>query len=510
MSSLRSVVRAIAVVVLTALPAVAAPQIVVNAQFVERLPSLPALATRLAPALDATRALNGRFMGFTVPDGLAVIDLPTGLDLLGANNILSDPVRFSGLAPLGGQAVEAANELIVMYRPGMVISSLPPLIAGFTVKRRYQRGNFVVLAATGPIDRARLDALLSDTRVRFVEPNYRYRLTGNKPPDDPDWVNDAVGLWGLRRIGAAQAWRGVHVSQVKVAIIDSGIDLSHPDLSANLPQNLAELNGMTDVDDDHNGCVDDFIGCDFVDAYPPQDTNSHGTQVSGVIAAVGNNGIGTVGVVWSIPILPVRIFQSETADADVAVLAIDYAVASGAKIINASWSGQNSQSAALSDAITRADTAGVLLVASTGNDAANLDIPIQAEYPAAYAHQNIVAVLATDDQDQAASATGIGAVAVDLGAPGSDIQTTTLGAQYRSKFGTSFAVPHVSGALALTWAADPTLSAHAVRQRVLDHVETVVGLSGKCATGGLLNLRFLAPPPQRPPAPTLLNVGPQP
>jgi hypothetical protein len=229
-------------VAVTALPAGAA-RIVVDAQFVDRLPA-PS-PQRLAPILDATVRVDGRFIGFTIPQGFGVIELPVGVpgtSMFGPGSPLDDTVRFPQAASYAGQPIDEIMELIVIYRPGITLAALPPVIAGLPVKSRYATGRYVVLDATPHlIDSARLINLLSDPRVEFVEPNYHYRPAAASPPNDPDWVSDNPNLWGLRLIRPQIAWQSVHESPVKVAVVDSGADLDHPDLKDNLWRNAMEM-----------------------------------------------------------------------------------------------------------------------------------------------------------------------------------------------------------------------------------------------------------------------------
>ena len=487
----------------------AAERIIVDARLEKRLPAQP--PGKLAPALDATLQLNGRLLGLTQKRGQAVIELPGGRDLSWSRTILSARRRFIKVERISDEPIDRISQLIVLYEPAHALPEAGQALADVKVRSRHLPGHYVVLDTGGRIDAFLLRRLVRLDGVRFVEPNYRYRLTASAPPNDPDYLADT--LWGLVRIKAPAAWAVVHDSPARVALLDTGIHYTHPDLVDNVWENCAESGGQTGVDDDHNGCIDDIHGCDFVDGDgDPADTQGHGTAVAGIVAAVGNNGQGVVGVAWHAQLIAVRIFGSSGTDTDANMIAkaIDYAIANHARVLNASWAGPNAEALAVSDAITRAGASDALLVAAVDLRGEDIDQPGNTlDFPAAYAHDNIIAVMATtnnnatnNNEDRTAS-TNYGATSVDIGAPGDDIKSTTLGDVYTSNFGTSFATAHVTGAVALVWGhpAYRNKSALEVRQLILDHADPVATLSGRCVTGGRLNLDFLGQPAQTPQAP---------
>jgi subtilisin-like proprotein convertase family protein len=208
--------------------------------------------------------------------------------------------------------------------------------------------------------------------------------------------------------------------------------------------------------------------------------------VAGTIGAVGNNGVGVVGVAWNVRLMALKFLNASgsgyTSDA---IDAIYYAIAKGAKILNNSWGGGGYDSA-LYNAIVAAKNAGVIVVAAAGNSSANNDTA--AFYPANYNVDNVVSVAATDRFDRLASFSNYGATTVDLAAPGVSILSTTRNNTYSTFSGTSMATPHVSGAMALVWAANPTLTYRDVIDKVLNSVDKLSTLTGKVATGGRLNV----------------------
>lgn len=269
----------------------------------------------------------------------------------------------------------------------------------------------------------------SDPNVEFAEPNYIVRASAI--PNDPGYGQQ----WGLNNTGqtggtpgadirAQNAWDITKGSgSIIVAVVDSGVAYSHPDLAGNTWVNSAELNGLPGVDDDNNGFVDDIYGWDFInnDGHP-LDYNQHGTHVAGIVAARGNNGIGGSGVMWLGQIMPVR-FLGITGSGDVAggAQAIEYAVDNGARIINTSWGGYD-YSNTLYNAIDYARQKNVLVVAAAGNEENDNDT--DPFYPASFNLANIISVAASDQDDSLSSFSNYGAESVHLAAPGVTIYSS--------------------------------------------------------------------------------------
>src|SRR5581483_10938503 len=268
--------------------------------------------------------------------------------------------------------------------------------------------------------------------------------------------------------------------------------------------NDAELNGDPGVNDDCNGCVDDIHGCDFLDGDgDPWDTNGHGTSVAGIIAETGNNAVGGVGVAWKVTLIAVRIINSNTTvgSGQQIAKAMDYAANNGAKVMNVSWYGRGWSDYGVSDAVSRAEAKGVLLVAAAGGNPPH-DLDASPEYPSCFTQSNVVAVLGVG-ADDSLSASSWGATSVDLGAPGQSVLTTDTLGKYIAQTGTSFATAFVSGAAALVWGSPGygTLTGQQIRDVLLSHVFRTPKLTGLCATSGRLDLGFLATPPPTEPTP---------
>ena len=244
-------------------------------------------------------------------------------------------------------------------------------------------------------------------------------------------------------------------------------------------------------DDDGDGFDDDVYGADFIENDSnPDDDGGHGTHVAGIIGAQGNNAIGISGVNWDVKVMALKFLdengEGNTADA---ANAIDYAVAHGARVINASWGGP-AFSMALFGSIKRAGERGTLVVAAAGNDGVNADL--KPDYPAAFDLPNIISVAATDRSDRLLDFSNYGSKSVDLAAPGDDVYSTvpTLAdpSGYASFSGTSMAAPFVTGAAALYLARFPQASTDQVKAALLQSSDRLPSLAGRTVSGGRLNI----------------------
>ncbi len=292
-----------------------------------------------------------------------------------------------------------------------------------------------------------LAQLSEDPQIEYAEPRYlRYPdrtldlKTQGIPAGNDEIPNDPLFAqqWSLEAIQAASAWDITHGSPaIPLAIVDTGTQLNHPDLASNIWHNEVELSGITGVDDDDNGFVDDFYGWDFLegDGYPdPAPTATHGTHTAGIASAATNNGLGMAGVGWSCKIMPVRTGDAETIT--YGIEGINYAALTGARVISCSWGGSSS-SQYEQDVINDATSRGSLVVAAAGNQ--NSSSP---HYPAAC--DNVTAVAATTQGDLRYSYSNYGDW-VDCCAPGVEILSSVIGGGYDSFSGTSMSCPHVAG-----------------------------------------------------------------
>ena len=272
-------------------------------------------------------------------------------------------------------------------------------------------------------------------------------------------------------IDAPEAWQMTTGSAaVTVAVIDSGVQLDHPDLAASIWRNPGESGDRREyngADDDGNGLVDDWRGWDWVDAdNDPGDANGHGTHVAGTVGARGNDGRGVAGVAWNVSLMPLRTLGADGSGyvSDV-IRAYHYAGARKAHVVNASLGG-GSFSRAEQDAIAAAPQ--TLFVVAAGNDGTDNDT--EPAYPCNYALANVVCVAATDQRDSLADFSNFGATTVDLAAPGVNIASTYTGGGWAYLSGTSMATPHVAGAAALAWARAPAATPAQVRAALLNSV----------------------------------------
>ena len=358
--------------------------------------------------------------------------------------------------------------------------------SGGIVERRLGSIRALSVRPRNGVALSRLRGALERARgVTYVEPDFEVRASAE--PDDPLYaVQYAYSEPSDHDIDAPEAWETAR-SCSKVAVLDSGTDVDHPDLAPNLWKNSDETknNGR---DDDGNGYVDDYYGVDLDDGRGSGvDENGHGTHVAGIVGAVGDNGFGVSGVCWKASIISVRFMDARgRGSTSASVEAIQYAVREGARILNCSF-GSSSKSAALEDAVQYARSKGALIVAAAGND--GNDIDREPTYPAAFTEGNVVAVAATTADDELADFSNFGDENVDLAAPGAGILSTYPDDRYRALDGTSMAAPYVAGAAGLLKKRDSDLEYADLRNILRKKVDKPPALEGKVLYDGRLNLR---------------------
>lgn len=367
--------------------------------------------------------------------------------------------------------------------------------------------DFELLSTFGPRERYALVRSKGKSRTKFpkdiisLQRNYTYEaLEKNDPDFNQSWglMNEGqnisilgAGLKGVD-VGAVKAWQLGQGSKLGViAILDSGIDLQHPDLQNNLWLNKLELDPNA-LDDDHNGFINDLNGWNFVDnTAVVQDDNNHGTAVAGVIAADAKNGKGSRGLIENTQLMIVKILdQNGTGTTERAVRGIEYAVNNGAQVINASWGGTLFDQV-LFDTIQWANDKGVLFVCAAGNEPKDNDTDDKPIYPASFHIANIVSVAAHDSKGEMASFSSYGKKSVHLAAPGVAIYTPVREG-YRFVDGTSFAAPFVAAASSLLKSFEPNLSPSQLRERLIRNaVPMDYYTKEKLVSGGRLDVFLL-------------------
>lgn len=334
--------------------------------------------------------------------------------------------------------------------------------------------------------------------VEYAEPNYQVKA--DIIPNDPyysssgSWGQPFDDMWGLHKIEAAQAWDiTIGTPDVLVAVVDTGVDRNHEDLSGNTWVNSDEQPG-NGIDDDGNGYVDDYYGWDFCNNdNDPIDDHGHGTHVSGTIAARTNNSLGVAGLSWNGRVMAVKFLdQWGYGFTDAGAAAITYAADNGAKVINNSWGGPYSQ--LIDDAVTYAHNLGAVVTAAAGNgwgDDASSYTPAGAA--------NALTATATDINDLKAGFSTVGS-AVEVAVPGVDILSLRaagtdmygdgshiVGGNYYYASGTSMSAPHVSGLAALLFSQDPSRTNVDVINRLVGTTQDIDGLNpgweGRLGTG---------------------------
>lgn len=500
------------------------------------------------------------FQGLTVDENSAWFSDSQTFSLLG----------FRGeQGPPAATVKSSVSELLVQFRPGTPSESVAAAIASSgadisSLVRSDGSGDLLVVSVPqGRATETVMTALARNPNVAFVEPNSTISVQGS---NDPSFTSG--GLWGLygdqtspsNIFGsqAAENWPTQTGSMKSViGVIDSGVDYTHPDLYLNIWLNPGEIpkalglidtdgdqlltfrdlnqsanatfvsdingNGRIDagdllndvrwengIDDDANGRIDDLIGWDFAGAdNDPMDVDGHGTHVAGTIGAMGNNGIGVVGVNWQIQLMALKFLDDNgSGTLDNAIRAVDYYTRAAQThdsgpgnyvATNNSWGG-GGYSQALLDSIVNGARADVLFIAAAGNggsDGIGDNNDSVASYPSNYSTQAavgwdaVVAVAAIASNGGLASWSNFGQTTVDLAAPGVGILSTVPGGGYATFSGTSMAAPHVSGAIGLLAAANDSLTGAQMRNLLLSTAEATTSVATKTVTGGRLDITDL-------------------
>jgi alpha-tubulin suppressor-like RCC1 family protein/subtilisin family serine protease len=411
------------------------------------------------------------------------------------------------------QAVMVGDHLLIHLKPGASVAGLSRVadkLGGSVLSKLPETETYIVsfeaTKANDLVDQMTRYGQQSEV-VAYVEPDYFVQSLS--VPNDSKFGQ----LWSLNNtrqtggkvdadIDAPEAWdfsTGSHA--VKVAVIDTGIDYTHPDLSANIWTNPGEI-AQNGIDDDNNGFIDDTRGWNFVSrSNDPRDDNVHGTQMAGVVGAVGNNAYLMAGICWQVSLVPIKFLDGEglgvTSDA---AAAISYASKMGVDISLCPW-GSTSFSQVVRDAIAEADMKGILFITAAGNggvDSQGDNNDLTPFYPAGYDLENIISVGSSTHFDKPSFASNYGLESVDVYAPGETIRTTypmvstefmdgRMPTEFGVSSGTSFAASHVAGVCALVKADKPLLTPNQVKHLIIWQSDPLPELVGKCRSESRLN-----------------------
>jgi subtilisin family serine protease len=361
------------------------------------------------------------------------------------------------------------GEIIVKYRPGVEAAAREKILSGVGLGRAKRldmnagdsrgrgKGLEVVRLPSGKDAAAVMKALRAQAGVAYVQPNYLYKPCF-PAPNDPRFGEQ----WGLENatdptidIGALQAWDYTTGSPtIVVGVLDTGVDTGHPELAGNIWTNPADP--VDGLDNDGNGLIDDTNGWDFFwndsSVFDGGTTELHGTHVAGIIAAAMNNSTGIAGVAPNVKIMPLKFMGPEGGSTSAAIQAINYAIAHGVRILNASW-GSGAYDQALRDAIQAFGEAGGIFIAAAGNGDASgygYNTDVTPFYPASYDLPNIISVAAVDSKGSLVRSSNTGRVSVDLGAPGASI-LGTIPSQEAAAGPAALEVSGQSGSRAVVW-----------------------------------------------------------
>lgn len=412
---------------------------------------------------------------------------------------------------------ESEPEVLVRLKPGVALSTIKKLAAANNDRIEDEIEMVDGLVSIDDLDNADAADVARqyadlEQYVEYAEPNFRIELdpltsfeefpggetvvAEEGAPNDPMFGEQ----WALRNDGsnggkekadidALKAWLLTQGSEeVVVAVLDSGVDYTHPDLVTNIWIRPDEVPAYFD---DELGTVDDKNGFNSVEnASDPMDDNGHGTHCAGIIGAEGDNGVGITGINWKLEIMPLKfIGKGGFGSTKNAIEAINYAVdrkkaGVNVRVINASW-GSTLYSKALEDAIRAAGEQGILFVAAAGNNSTDNDR--KPHYPSNYDLPNVISVAALDRADTLAQFSNWGVNSVHIAAPGKDILSTWLNDAYREASGTSMATPQVAGVAALIVASNQKINVEELRKRLLLSVDPLDILKDRVETGGRLN-----------------------
>ncbi|MEY4617734.1 MAG: hypothetical protein RJB66_2694 [Pseudomonadota bacterium] len=401
------------------------------------------------------------------------------------------------------------GELIIKTKSKMLPRTSPAFFGKLSAKGMSLKGSFgrsqvhhLKLQASQDLKKT-IEELSRDPDIEYVEPNYIIRKSGKPPgiekvfsaPEEMVSALATVGGTGYQQsfapVAVNEAWleiTPVTATKPVVAILDTGIDDTHYVFtqSGGLWTNSDEIAG-NGVDDDNNGYIDDINGWNFYAGRSrPWDDDGHGTHVSGIVLGLSLDIFKNPLLEAKIQVMALKFLGADgSGDTASAVRAVDYAVANGAKVINASWGG-SSYSRALHEAMSRAYSSGILIVTAAGNSGSNNDqMPI---YPASFEIPGLIAVAASNSQDSLTSFSNFGANSVHVAAPGLSIGSTYPRNTFGYASGTSMASPFVAGMAAMMLRESNQLSGFQLKDLILQSIDTSIKFSGKLYAPGRVNV----------------------
>ncbi len=432
-------------------------------------------------------------------------------------------------APVAPPTAYAPNHVIVAFDTGVSATARAAVRAKVGTrshKALSSRATDTEVLTIGATDvPTAVAALKKNPNVRFAEPDWI--VTASEISDDPYVTGGSTwGLYGsntspANAFGSAAmaSWSAGRVGSddIAVGIIDTGIDILHPDLSSNIWTNPGETPG-DGIDNDGNTYIDDVNGWDFHNGdktvYDLRDGDKHGTHVAGTIGGLGGNSIGVAGVNWNVTMIPAKFLGPKGGKTSDAIAAADYLTdlkerySLNLVATNNSWGG-SVYSESMLEAINRGGNAGILFVAAAGNggsDGRGDDNDTTVTYPSNYQCTNagtvtdpvirgwdcVVAVAAIRSNGAKATFSNYGVTTVELGAPGQAIYSTLPRNKYGSYSGTSMATPHVTGSIALCRASYPAMPPNDTRSTLLASTTATESMTGKTVTGGRLSANAFA------------------
>lgn len=386
-------------------------------------------------------------------------------------------------------------QVLVRFRNDASLQDKQAFVSALGAKsaRRLRGSSFAYLIylAEGQSPEAAAAQLLLNPVIQMAEPNYlisRDEVTPNNPrkPEKSELLNTG------REVGQPSTVTTIRPAQTStgatgavIAVIDGGIDFTHPDLSTYQWKNSRESANARD--DDKNGFIDDVNGFNWITYRKDEQEEdlTHGTQVAGIIASQWTNAAGTPATPSQLNLMSLRVLDNNgMGDIASAVEAIDYAAMMGASVINCSW-GTDENSAFLRDAIERAGKRDVLVIASAGNDGRDID---QAPYyPASYGLSNVLVVAATNNSNELVSWSNTGIERVHVAAPGDNISSTGRNGSYKPITGTSASAALASGVAGLIKVRRPYLSAERTREMILVGAKPIAALKDKVSSGSVID-----------------------